>query len=138
MNCGRCGLYCSIAGAYAGCVDRQCVIDHCQGGYGDCNGDPSDGCEVPISSGCERRCNPRSDTPNAGPATGSCECPEGTACVRGSSMNPEGDYCFPLTESCGSYGSCACLGTCVCPNDPAATCTEQMSIGGMIVNCDGI
>ena len=139
MNCGQCGLYCAISGAYAGCVDGECVIDHCQSGYADCNGDPSDGCEAPVSGGgCENRCTPRSDAPSAGPATGSCECPEGTACVRGSSMNPGGEYCFPLTESCGGYGSCGCLGSCVCPDDPGAFCTEEMSLGGMIVNCDGI
>jgi hypothetical protein len=138
MNCGRCSNYCALAGAYAACDDGECVIDHCQAGYADCNDEPSDGCEAPVSTSCATRCEPKSGAPGAGPSTGSCECPEGTACVTGSSMNPDGEYCFPLAEGCSSYGSCGCLGACVCPSDPDATCTEQMSLGGMIVHCDGI
>lgn len=138
MNCGQCGHYCSLAGAYAGCEDGECVLDHCQSGYADCNGEPSDGCEAPVSNGCDTRCEPKSSAPSPGPSMGSCACPEGTACVIGSSMNPDGEYCFPLPEACTSYGSCSCLGTCVCPGDSPDRCREEMTIGGMIVRCDGV
>jgi hypothetical protein len=135
MNCGMCGLYCSISGAYAGCVDGECVIDHCQSGYADCNEDPRDGCEAPVTSGCDNRCEPAAGSPDPGPSMGSCMCPMGTTCVRGS-LESDGEYCFPLPETCSGFGNCSCLGTCVCPNGGSPNeCWDEMVIGGMIVNC---
>lgn len=62
-NCGACGAVCR--GARANQVDRcvkgLCTIE-CKKGFADCNGDPSDGCEVDLSSdaehcgGCGVRC----------------------------------------------------------------------------------
>jgi hypothetical protein len=138
MNCGECGLYCAIAGAYAGCADGMCVIDHCQSGWADCNEDPLDGCEAQITSGCENRCEPAAGAPSGSPSVGSCACPMGTTCVRGSSMSPMGEYCFPLPEPCNGFGNCSCLGQCVCPDGGSPdVCWDEMSIGGMIVNCGG-
>ena len=71
-NCGECGRDCenlfsvsrlNAAGDLFGaisfsCVDGRCVVDECAEGYIDCNGDPSDGCEMfsVDGSSCEVNC----------------------------------------------------------------------------------
>jgi hypothetical protein len=62
-NCGKCGMVCpTIANGVAGCLNAVCTIDHCNMGFADCNGDPSDGCETntltnPQNCGnCSSRC----------------------------------------------------------------------------------
>jgi hypothetical protein len=138
MNCGRCGHYCAIAGAYAACVEGKCVIDHCQSGYEDCNGDVNDGCEARVTNGCDNRCALPSGAPSGTRSMGNCACPMGTACVRDSVMFPDEEYCFPLPETCQGFGRCDCLGVCVCADATAGICYDQMSIGGVfIINCNG-
>jgi hypothetical protein len=134
-NCGTCGTVCDLAGAIAWCDGGKCQIKACTAGYADCNGDPTDGCEAVVGmGGCAERCDPVPGAPEPTPAGADCSCPEGTACVRGSADHPSEDYCFPLTDSCPSYGTCGCLGTCVCPN--ANNCREEMVAGGkMNVDC---
>lgn len=50
-NCGGCGLRCPIVGArqQRSCSKGVCVVD-CIAGFGDCNGDPTDGCETDLSA----------------------------------------------------------------------------------------
>jgi hypothetical protein len=136
-NCGQCGYYCAHAGASSVCKAGGCFLDRCMDGYEDCNGDPNDGCEAPVGEGgCEDRCEVPNDAPAPSPSDESCNCPEGTACVLGSVENEGRPYCFPLPETCPGYGTCACLGFCVCPADPGAYCYESMAPGGkMDVHC---
>ncbi|HEY3493061.1 MAG TPA: hypothetical protein VGK73_00175, partial [Polyangiaceae bacterium] len=138
LNCGRCGNYCNFPGATAACVEGECVIDACDAGYEDCNGDAQDGCEVPVSEGgCATRCDVPDDAPDAVPSPGGCDCPEGTTCVIGSIFDADGQYCVPLPEACPGYGTCACLATCVCPDDTDLLCREEMAVGGkMNVYCN--
>lgn len=47
--CGTGGepcVKCSLANATASCSGGECAVASCSSGYGDCNGDGSDGCEV--------------------------------------------------------------------------------------------
>jgi hypothetical protein len=48
-SCGACGAACAPAGpnVEAACTSLTCTRT-CQRGYGDCNGDPADGCEVDL------------------------------------------------------------------------------------------
>jgi len=63
-NCGTCGLICDDARANQinRCVDGLCAVE-CRDGFADCNGDPSDGCEVDLMSNaascgaCGARCD---------------------------------------------------------------------------------
>jgi hypothetical protein len=139
MNCGSCGNYCAQAGAISKCVAGQCEIDECMAGYADCNDDPTDGCEAMVgAAGCQERCELPDDAPQATPATGDCDCPAGSTCVRHGSANPDGDYCLPLPKTCPSYGTCGCMGPCACDDGWEASCTERMQIGErMIVDCTG-
>jgi Cys-rich repeat protein len=45
-NCGGCGAACSIPHATAACAGGMCGLAACNPGYGDCNKNPSDGCET--------------------------------------------------------------------------------------------
>ena len=75
-NCGACGNLCSVLGAAKGqvgtCAYGYCVQE-CRQGWGDCNGDPSDGCEVNLSS----------DQNNCGTCGNACDVLAGQPCVGG-------------------------------------------------------
>ncbi len=47
-NCGRCGNVCAGNNATWTCVSSECVPE-CNPGWGDCDGDPSNGCERDIA-----------------------------------------------------------------------------------------
>ena len=44
-TCGDCGGDCSLANASSTCVDGECVIESCNEGFADYNGEALDGCE---------------------------------------------------------------------------------------------
>ena len=44
-HCGGCGIVCDLANASATCVDGECVIESCNEGFADYNGEALDGCE---------------------------------------------------------------------------------------------
>jgi len=45
-HCGACGRVCRFANATASCVGGRCRMGACAPGFADCDGDPSNGCEV--------------------------------------------------------------------------------------------
>lgn len=49
-NCGSCGMVCSYPNANAHCISGFCSMGDCDFGYGDCDLDPSNGCEADLSS----------------------------------------------------------------------------------------
>jgi hypothetical protein len=73
-NCGACGDDCALAHAVPGCSGAECFVASCVGRYLDCNGDPSDGCEV----------NGGSDVENCGACGKKCPAAQGKAlCIDG-------------------------------------------------------
>jgi len=48
-NCGMCGHRCTYAAAHAACIAGACSLASCQTGFGDCNGQPADGCEATLA-----------------------------------------------------------------------------------------
>ncbi|MBL8682319.1 MAG: hypothetical protein JNK05_24335 [Myxococcales bacterium] len=76
-HCGACGRGCSVANATSACVSGSCGVGSCNGGFGNCNAMPSDGCEVNLTNNvlhcgaCGRQCVFNN-------ATGSCS---GGSCV---------------------------------------------------------
>ncbi len=75
-NCGVCGNNCARVGSAMNqvgtCVYGYC-IQECRQGWGDCNGDPSDGCEVNLNS----------DQRNCGACGNACDVLAGQPCVGG-------------------------------------------------------
>lgn len=47
-HCGQCGHPCVAAHGTPSCVSGACAIGACDAGYGDCDGDPSNGCEIDL------------------------------------------------------------------------------------------
>lgn len=45
-NCGGCGITCRPANATGTCVAGSCGVGACAAGYGDCDGNPANGCET--------------------------------------------------------------------------------------------
>jgi hypothetical protein len=62
-NCGSCGTLCQPDNAFGKCLGGGCQVDDCVTGYADCNGKPTDGCEVDTADdegncgGCNKACN---------------------------------------------------------------------------------
>jgi hypothetical protein len=125
QHCGRCDNPCSFANASATCVAGMCTLDTCAAGFGDCNGEPSDGCETDLSrdlgecGSCDNPCIP---PPNA---TSTCEdgecgfvCEAGFGDCDGDAVNgcetdlqTDPDYCGSCNVDCSAG-----------PNE-VATCT---------------
>ncbi len=69
-NCGACGTKCDPsdggperANAYYGCEDSECGHFKCDDGFGDCDGNPLNGCETPLNTSenctaCGNSCAP--------------------------------------------------------------------------------
>ena len=49
-NCGACGTVCKVPGATAACLGGKCVVGRCDAGFGDCDRDPLNGCEIDLRS----------------------------------------------------------------------------------------
>jgi hypothetical protein len=43
-NCGVCGKICQAGNGTPWCVQGRCGVSTCPAGFGDCNGNPDDGC----------------------------------------------------------------------------------------------
>lgn len=49
-NCGACGKVCAAGNGTPRCNDGVCGVSDCPAGFGDCDGDPKNGCEVDLTS----------------------------------------------------------------------------------------
>ncbi len=49
-NCGMCGKVCQAGNGTPWCVQGRCGVSSCPPGFGDCNGNPDDGCEIDLRS----------------------------------------------------------------------------------------
>ncbi len=141
-NCGGCAMPCNATHAEATCSASKCGLGACASGYGDCNGDPKDGCEanfhvdVANCTGCGMACAPANGIPG---------CSDGCYI---SACNFGYDDCnADITDGCetsvltdiNNCGGCSvpCKGL---PN-AAATCTAGNCVLGQCnvgyYNCDG-
>jgi hypothetical protein len=49
-NCGSCGHVCTTTNGTAACVGGSCATGSCNTGYGDCDGNPANGCETTLAN----------------------------------------------------------------------------------------
>jgi hypothetical protein len=49
-NCGSCGRRCAPANGAGSCNMGMCAVNSCNPGFGDCNGNPADGCEANLNN----------------------------------------------------------------------------------------
>jgi hypothetical protein len=140
-NCGACGTACSPrTNATAACSAGACAYT-CSAGFADCDGDPSNGCEVALATDpahcgtCPNRCAVANGTPAC--TAGACAvaaCAAGFANCDGAVGNGcEADLANPAT--CGT-----CTNRCVAPANATSTCLGAVcgfACGADFGNCDG-
>jgi alpha-tubulin suppressor-like RCC1 family protein len=118
-NCGSCGRRCSTVHAVPVCTLGNCRLT-CTSGFGNCNGDVSDGCETDLSSNasncgmCGNACTSE-QVCSAGSCTTSCGGSAPTNCS-GTCANLDTD---PM--NCGMCGR-----SCSRPANTRATCSSGM------------
>jgi hypothetical protein len=141
-HCGACGASCNAAAnATATCADGLCTRT-CATGFADCNGNPSDGCEVDVRttvSNCGA-CNTACALPNAvntcmGGVCGISSCVAGFADCDGNVTNGCEVNTQTSVSSCGSCTtSCSAANTtmtCTAGTCRVASCATGWS------DCDG-
>jgi hypothetical protein len=111
-HCGRCGNRCAgPPHTVYGCVAGRCTLARCEAGFGDCNGDPADGCEAELRrasdhcGACGASCGPMGVCRD-GVCSGTCAV--GTV--------PCGGRCADLSTDPDHCGGCGA----VCPPRPGA------------------
>lgn len=141
-NCGTCGNVCSASHATALCQGGHCALGSCEPGWGNCDGDASNGCETDTTSSlqhcgqCNRPCEWRPNT------TASCESACVYECVEGwnDCNGQQSDGCesnrMVDLNNCGACGN-------KCPDRPNATtlCSQGLcsyACVGTWHDCDGL
>ncbi len=142
-HCGACGAACgALPHATVVCRDARCAIGACETGWGDCNGNPGDGCETDlrVTTGSCGMCGRACALPRAVPrcaasacAVASCEMGFGN-CDNNPANGCEVGFASTLAH-CGRCGN-------NCPNRTNATRTCNggncgFSCNNGFGNCDG-
>ncbi len=141
-HCGVCGSLCTSANGVPACVASRCGVGRCNEPFGDCDGDPTNGCEANTQSsvahcgGCGRPCAERPNTV-ASCASGACSyaCAMGYGDCDGDPTNGcETDVARSLTH-CGRCASACTIagGTAACVG---GVCTRTACATGR-GDCDG-
>jgi hypothetical protein len=110
-TCGKCGTDCGAADGGVSCVNGACQIVKCPKGFDDCNNNPADGCETPLTTvtdcgACGNPCTVQNGTPSC--ETGVCEVACKTRCT--STGTDAGVTCRPgdcVDSQCSAgFGDC--------------------------------
>lgn len=139
-NCNGCGISCNIANGTGGCGGGTCAVSSCNPGWGDCDGNPANGCEARLNTltncnGCGTTCNL---------ANGSESCSSGT-CTLGTCASGYGDCDGSDANGCerrlNTLSSCGgCGTTCNLPGASescaSGSCTFSSCSTGYS-SCDG-
>jgi hypothetical protein len=114
-HCGRCGNACDPANATPACAASACGYVACNVGFGDCDGNRANGCEVNVLSsnahcgGCGRMC-PSGQVCSAGACTVVC----------GAGLTNCGGTCVNLATDPTQCGRCG--NACATPANADRTC----------------
>ncbi len=111
-NCGSCGTVCSSANGTTTCTGGKCV-PVCNSGYGDCDGNPDNGCET----------NLKTTTADCGACGAPCVNPNGTtSCVAGACV----PSCSAGTTDCDGNSRNGC---------ETITASDPNNCGGCGIKC---
>lgn len=124
--------YCNVPNAVATCSPLGlCTVGSCRPGWGDCNGDPRDGCEADLTStstcGTCMACPPGQV---CGPSGCAASCPFPLTDCNGSCSDLSSSplHCGSCTINCGRYGR----GSATCASGQCGT--VQCDVTGMVVH----
>jgi hypothetical protein len=139
-NCGGCGKACDQTNGTATCNGGTCKIV-CKAGFGDCDGNPNNGCEVDFSkdafncNGCGKICNDTNGTATCVGSVCKVTCDAGF----GDCNNKASDGCETTTsnntQNCGTCGN-----ICSAANGGSACSGGKCSITSCnlgTADCDG-
>ena len=142
-NCGACGMACpAVANADPTCASSTCGFA-CRPGFGDCDGDPSNGCEVNLATtgahcgACGRACGSLS---NATVSCAGARCVVGTCSTGYADCNRlDADGCETDTRTnalhCGACGNVCPVGQVCTDGACAVPCPPgQTRCGGTCTN----
>jgi len=102
LNCGLCGRVCVMPQATAGCDDGDCVIESCNEGYYDDDGDPLNGCELQAECSNDVSCTTECGTAGI------------QACAQGAleSCTPPAEACNTIDDNCNGQCDEGAIGNC--------------------------
>jgi hypothetical protein len=131
-RCGACTTRCDLANATAACTMGRCAVNACTAGFGDCDGNATNGCETDTRrsdahcGACGTQCQ---GGDNAVPVcvTGRCAltCTAGFADCDGMAANGCEVNTTTAASHCGGCGR-----TCALPNTATATCAASLCAVG--------
>jgi len=140
-NCGSCGNVCNLANSAEACVAGACSIASCDGGFGNCNNQTPDGCEINLTNNVAN-CGSCGNACNLANASQSCV---GGSCAIGSCNAGFGDCNNQTPDGCetnlnASVGNCgSCGNVCSFPNAGAGCSNGSCALGTCDTgfgNCD--
>ncbi len=147
-TCGACNAPCALPHATASCAAGACAVGSCDLGFGDCDGDPQNGCETSLGTSTDcGACGVPCALSNAAAscAGGACKllsCDAGTFDCDGNPQN--GCEATPCGDGAHCAGSSGCVsqicvgGFCASPacNDHAQNGSEtDLDCGGACPPC---
>jgi hypothetical protein len=138
-NCGACAAACDLPNASESCSTGSCVLGACNSGYGNCDGNQANGCEVNTNTSaancgaCAQACSTNHGTPTCSLGACSIACTAGWGNCDLDARTNGCEISVYTTTNCGTCGT-VCTnahGTTTCP---AGACTPSCSSG--YGNCD--
>jgi hypothetical protein len=117
-HCGMCGNRCVFPNASASCVSSACALGTCTSGFGNCDGNATNGCETGLASdnnncgACGRACMGGQLC-----VAGTCTCPTGQVSCSGVCVNTATD-----NNNCGGCGTVCAAGTRCSGGSCTTTC----------------
>jgi hypothetical protein len=123
-NCGGCGIKCTSPNGTASCTAGVCGLAACNAGWGNCDGNPANGCETNTTNDVNNcnACGSKCATSCVGNVSTVACTPSGTTGVCTVSACAAGYY--DLTGGCANGCECKAVGE-------SATCTAPTSLGSI-------
>jgi len=122
-HCGRCSRACALPNATPACIGGECRVMACNAGFGDCDGNAANGCEVNFASTAAH--------------CGRCGNQCAGACVGSECCGATGQTCCRGATPCTAPGATCSLSTCRVPCGGNGQVCCAMRICGLGLVCRG-